>query len=254
MADLDDIVKILLPKKVRKRLKKNKKKFAKEFVSLVLGWFRNLFSGSGSKKSAKSAATSASAPTNQQQPPGKVKNHPLQSQLERAEEYAVAIRQQAAQANTEMSRDRLHNLALHIADWQQKLQRLANQVILYEQDSLLQRDLKEVPRAIKDLEKRAAAEENEQVRAAVERTLEQRRRQWASLEKLQNTMRLAEVKIESTVSMLGTIYSQTQIGSSRGQVADYRHLLAEVDEETMALQDYLEALEEVKYGRPSLAY
>jgi len=77
---------------------------------------------------------------------------------------------------------------------------------------------------------------------------------WASLEKLQNTMRLAEVKIESTVSMLGTIYSQTQIGSSRGQVADYRHLLAEVDEETMALQDYLEALEEVKYGRPSLAY
>ena len=43
-----------------------------------------------------------------------------------------------------------------------------------------------------------------------------------------------------------TIYSQVLIAQSTNQIADYSHLLAEVDEEVSLLQDHLEALEEVK--------
>lgn len=68
------------------------------------------------------------------------------------------------------------------------------------------------------------------------------------LEHLQNMMKRAEIKIESTLSALGTIYSQILAGQSTDHVADYGRLSAEVDEEVRTLQDHLEALEEVKLG------
>jgi hypothetical protein len=46
--------------------------------------------------------------------------------------------------------------------------------------------------------------------------------------------------------MLGTICSQFLAGQSKEQVADYRRLLNEIDEEVHTLQDHLEALEKVK--------
>jgi hypothetical protein len=62
-------------------------------------------------------------------------------------------------------------------------------------------------------------------------------------------MKRAEIKIESTLSALGTIYSQLLIGQSTNQVADYGRLSSDVDEEVRTLQDHLEALEEVKLGK-----
>ena len=254
MADLDDIIKFFVPKKVRKKIKKNKKKWAKSLLYGLKSWLKELFGGgSSSRKKQYEPTRSSSGPT---AVPAHITTappltHPLQGKLEQAAAYAAAIDQQAAAAATPLARERLQTLSLHIADWQRKLAQLAQQVIIFEQNSLLQKDLKEVPKAIKSLQKRVDAEENPRVKAELVRTLTQRERQWASLEKLQSTMRLAEVKAESTVSMLGTLYSQTQISASSGQVADYRHLLAEVDEESLALQDYLDALEEIKYGQPA---
>ena len=80
----------------------------------------------------------------------------------------------------------------------------------------------------------------------MERSLSHRRSQLAALEKLQRTIHGAEIKIESTLSMLGTIYSQILAGQSKEHVADYRRLWNEIDEEFHTLQDHLEALAEVK--------
>ena len=82
--------------------------------------------------------------------------------------------------------------------------------------------------------------------AELERTVNNRRHQLAVLKKLQRSIQMAEIKMESTLSMLGTIYSQILAGQSTRQVADYRRLLNEIDEEVHTLQDHLEALEEVK--------
>jgi len=82
----------------------------------------------------------------------------------------------------------------------------------------------------------------------LERSLSHRRSQLAALEKLQRTIHGAEIKIEGTRSMLGTIYSQFLAGQSKEQVADYRRLLNEIDEEVHTLHDHLQALEEVKFA------
>jgi hypothetical protein len=109
--------------------------------------------------------------------------------------------------------------------------------------------LEAVPKAITDLESRLAQETDPAIRSQLERTLANRRKQLAALERLQNTMKRAEIQIESTLSSLGTIYSQLLTGQSTDHVADYSRLSAEVEEEVHTLQDHLEALEEVKLGR-----
>jgi len=113
---------------------------------------------------------------------------------------------------------------------------------------MIRKDLKQVPKSIASLEARISRESEPMMIAQLERTLEHRRQQLATLEKLQLNIQMAEVKIESTLSMLGTIYSQILTGQSTRQMADYRRLLDEVDEEVYTLQDHLEALEEVKLG------
>ncbi len=64
-------------------------------------------------------------------------------------------------------------------------------------------------------------------------------------------MQWAEVKIENTVSMLGTLYSQSTMSQSKGQLGNYQRLLAEIEEESLSLADYVTTLREIKFGEPS---
>lgn len=114
---------------------------------------------------------------------------------------------------------------------------------------MIRQDLEAVPQAIADLQTRLTNETDPTLRTQLERTLSNRQNQLASLERLQNTMKRAEIQIESTLSALGTIYSQVLTGQSTDHVADYSRLAADVDEEVRLLQDRLEALEEVKLGQ-----
>jgi hypothetical protein len=82
----------------------------------------------------------------------------------------------------------------------------------------------------------------------LQRTLENRQKQLASLEELKSMMRRAEIQIESTLSQIGTIYSQLRTGQSTDHVADYSRIAEDVDEEVRQLEDYLDALNEVKLG------
>lgn len=76
-----------------------------------------------------------------------------------------------------------------------------------------------------------------------------RKNQLAALKRLQGARNRVEIKIESTLSALGTIYSQILTAESTDQIADYSRLSIDVDEEVRTLQDYLEALAEVKLSR-----
>jgi hypothetical protein len=140
----------------------------------------------------------------------------------------------------------LQQLGLQIEHWTGAIQDLVQRINSLQQDELIRRDLKAVPAAIADLEARLHHESDDAIRAQLERTLANRRKQLVSLEQLQNTVKRAEIQIESTLSLLGTIYSQILTGQSTSHVADYSRLSAEVDEEVRLLQDQLEALREVK--------
>jgi hypothetical protein len=172
----------------------------------------------------------------------------LESYRQQAQAYQAQIDQALktnAPAGTTTHSDQL---ASQIEDWTAAIEKLVDRVGRLRQDDIIQHDLKTVPEAIAELETRLRRESNPEMRTQLERTLANRRKQLAALEQLQSTIQQAEAQIESTVSLLGTIYSQILTGQSTSHVADYNRLSTEVDEEVRLLQDRLEALREVKLG------
>ena len=171
----------------------------------------------------------------------------LDGYLKQALAYKVQI-DQAVKAAQSSNRAHLQQLGAQIDTWTETIQDLVERIRKLHRDEIIRRDIKAVPAAIADLEARLNRETDPAIRAQLERTLANRRKQFASLEQLQNTVKRAEIQIESTLSLLGTIYSQILTGQSTSHVADTHRLSADVDEEVRLLQDQLEALREVKLG------
>jgi hypothetical protein len=139
-------------------------------------------------------------------------------------------------------------LLTRVHRWRQTIEALARRLNGWRQNSLLYQDLSDVPPLITSLEQQLASESDPALRAYLERILTRRRNQLTALEQWQTTIRRAEIQIETTVAVFGTIYSQLLTNQSTSHVADYSRLLAEIDEEVYSLQDHLEALKEVKSG------
>ena len=173
----------------------------------------------------------------------------LKAYLDQALSYKTQIDSAIKATSGRADRIHLQQLTTQINTWTRAIQELVQRLNTLRQDDIIRRDIKEVPAAIADLEKRLAQERDGAIRAQLERTLANRHKQLASLETLQNTMKRAEIQIESTLSLLGTIYSQILTGQSTSHVADYSRLAVDINEEVRLLQDQLEALREVKLGR-----
>jgi serine/threonine protein kinase len=175
-------------------------------------------------------------------------NTAIQAHLERARIYKNQIETLIKSTSDGNVHQRLQGLASQIDEWMQAVEALAQRIDAFQQNRIIRHDLETVPQSIANLEARLAQESDPATRTELERTLNSRQNQLAALNHLQNTMKRAEIKIESTLSALGTIYSQILIGQSTDHVADYGRLSSEVNEEVRTLQDHLEALEEVKLG------
>jgi hypothetical protein len=137
-------------------------------------------------------------------------------------------------------------LADQVENWTVAIQALVERIVQLREDRLIRQDLAAVPQAVETLQVQLAQETDPEVRAELERTLAHRQNQLAALGRLQNTLKRAECQVENTLSLLGTIYSQILTDQSTHQVADYSRLAAGINEEVLCLQDYLEALWEVK--------
>ena len=172
----------------------------------------------------------------------------LQEYVDKALSYKAQIDSAIKATANKTDQTRLEQLRSQIDTWTKAISDLAERLNNLRQDGVIRRDMREVPRAIADLEARLANESDTVVRSQLERTLNNRRKQLDSLAQLQTMMKRAEIQIESTLSQLGTIYSQLLTGQSTSHVADYSRLSADVDEEVRLLQDHLEALREVKLG------
>ena len=177
-----------------------------------------------------------------------IQNSVLRNYLERAQAYQVAIKELTRQSSTSFNRGRMNNLTGQVDHWYNSLFALVQQVEAFQQNALLQQDLARVPQAIDRLETELAAASSPRPEQALERTLHNRRLQLDSLQNLEATMQWAELKVESTVSMLGSIYSQAVMSQSKNQVADYRRLLDDIEEEARSLDDYVAVLAEIKLG------
>ena len=171
----------------------------------------------------------------------------VQDQLAQAKRYKQQV-ESLLKANPSKSA-LMADVSSQIADWMKTVETMAGRITDFKRNPVIQSDLKSVPDAIKKLKTQIEGEQDLRVKTRLEQTLQTRQNQLTTLDKLQSSMRQAEVQLESTVASLGTIYSQVLTAQSTNQVADYGHLATEVTEQVHQLQDQIEALEEVKLGQ-----
>jgi hypothetical protein len=232
-----------LPKKVRKKLRWKKITPILGVLITLLVHLNNAFSGERkSSPSVKRRHRSAL-------PQVEFRDDTLQAYVSKARAYQVEIDQLAQNSTGAANHRQTRELAAHLQPWTASIVDLAQRIENFRQNNLISRDLEEVPRSIASLDERLAVETDPAIRIELERALTSRRQQLAALEKLQRNIQMAEVKIENTISILGTIYSQILAGQSTEHIARHRRLLTQIDEEVLALKDHLEALEEVKMSR-----
>jgi hypothetical protein len=128
-----------------------------------------------------------------------------------------------------------------VSDWLSNMFTLARRLDDYSRTAILKQDQDVVPRELRALGDRMKAETDPQIRAQLQRSIEQKRAQLEQIERLDNTMERAALQLDDTLSAMGTVYAQVQlidakdIDSGRAQrlqqdIADQIHSLSDVQQ------------------------
>jgi hypothetical protein len=123
---------------------------------------------------------------------------------------------------------------------------LAKRLDTYMADAMIRQDLQSVEPEIERLKKRLALEDDDVVKRQISQAIAQKQIQQDNLRKLQNVMERAQFQLESTLTAMGTVYSQMMLLGSR-DVSSGRaqRLQQDITDQVRALQDVVTTVDEV---------
>jgi len=175
-----------------------------------------------------------------------IRNDKLRAQVDKALEYRDRIDEAIPAGRDGVLREHLLDVSRGINQWLENLFRLARRLDAYEADAMIHQDLSAVQPAIEGLKKRLSTEDDDTVKRQISQTIAQRQIQRDNLHKLQNVMERAEFQLESTITAMGTVYSQVMILGSR-DVASGRagRLQQDIADQVQSLQDVVKTMDEV---------
>lgn len=176
----------------------------------------------------------------------RIRSEKLRARAEKALEYRERIEGIINQAREGIMRQHLRDVSRGMTQWLENVFRLARRLDAYEHDEVIHQDRRTVDPAIESLKKRLAVEDDGTVQRQISQAIAQRQIQRDNLRKLQNVMERAEFQLESTITAMGTVYSQVMILDSR-EIASgrARRLQEEIDEQVQTLQDVVQTMDEV---------
>lgn len=148
----------------------------------------------------------------------------------------------------------LNQTVQDIDDWIGHMYDLALHIDAFEGNVLVERDRRRVPQNIEATKRRITVENDPQVRQDLENKLKQLEQQLTNLEATANSVKRAEIQLESTLSSLGTVYAQMSLlGTKEVDSARAQRLRLEIQDEVAGLQDTIDAMDEVQSQRLTLS-
>lgn len=181
--------------------------------------------------------------------PREIKNNALRTRVEKALDYRERIDEVIAKSREGVMRDHMADVSQGTTDWMENIFRLANRLDAYMADEMLRQDLQSVEPSIEALKKRLALEEDDTVKRQISQTIAQKQIQRDNLHKLQNVMEQAQFQLESTITAMGTVYSQMMLLGSRDVAAGRaERLQQDIDDQVQALQDVVQTMDEVYHA------
>ncbi len=144
-------------------------------------------------------------------------------------------------------RTSLQQTVSDINDWIAYMFDLAHHIDSFESNDLAERDRKALPQKIEKTKIRIEREQSPEVRRDLENQLRQLEQQQTNLEGMVNSIKRAEIQLESTLSSLGTVYAQMSLlGTKEVDSSRAQRLRLEIQDEVAGLQDTIEAMDEVQ--------
>jgi len=178
--------------------------------------------------------------------PQRLKSSDLRQWMDRALDYRARIETNIRETRDGLLKDHLLDVADEIEQWIRNVYQIASRLDKFRSDDVIEHDLQSVPLRITNLEKQLTQESDPAVRAQIETTLQNKRTQREHLEQLRNSMQRAELQLESTLSALGTVYSQTLlVGAKDIDSGRAKRLRQDIADQVVGLEDLLTAMDEV---------
>lgn len=184
--------------------------------------------------------------------PAAIRTPAYREKIEKALQYRARIESFVQGRKPGVLRDHLRDTTAGVTDWIANMYRLAKGMDEYLADTLVQRDLGNLPGEITALRVRAQRENDPAVRAQIEQAIQAKQGQLDNLRKLQDVMERAEYQLETSLSALGMVYSQLQLlGAQDIDSSRSRRLAQDIADQIQALQDIVSSMEQVyQHGTP----
>lgn len=178
--------------------------------------------------------------------PGAIRQVRLKAQVDKAVEYRQGIERQIAQTRAGLLRDRLTNIAGRVDDWMAQIIGLAQRLDRLSSDDLVQRDLRATPEEIAQYRRRLSQAQDAEMRGQLQTVLESKQTQLANLQELTRCMESGQLRLDNTVSDLGTLYSQFMLLEARDvESGRVQRLSQDIDNEVASLADVVSTLDEL---------
>ena len=181
-----------------------------------------------------------------------IRNRVSRERLQNAMEYRAGMRELVERHRGAM-RVSLRQTVEDVDDWIAQMYSLAQHIDAFEENELVERDRKMVPQQLEKTRIRLERERDPAVRRDLELQIRQLEQQLTNLEATANSVKRAEIQLESTLSSLGTIYAQMSLmGTKEVDSSRAKRLRLEIQDEVSGLQDTIEAMDEVQAQRLQL--
>lgn len=179
--------------------------------------------------------------------PQRLRNARLQQQMEQALAYRSRITALIREREESILKDELTDMAADFDEWIEETYGLAERLDRYllERETLYNSRDRATQR-IKQLQAKRRHETDNAVLADIDTNIAAMQRQIDTIESLDNTMDRAQLRLENTLTAMGTIHPQVLLmGAKDIDSSRYRRLQHEIAEEVHGLEDVLVAMDDV---------
>lgn len=181
--------------------------------------------------------------------PERLKDPWLQQQVQEAFEYRGRITAAIRERRDSVLKDHLADTASQLDEWLEEVYGLAQRLDRYNAERDLHlHNRQRAQERLQELDEQLVNETAPTVRREIEYNIDSLRRQLEAIVQLENAMERARLRLENTITAMGTIYTQTMlVGAKDIDSGRARRLRQEIGDEVNELGDVLSAMDEV-YG------
>jgi hypothetical protein len=177
--------------------------------------------------------------------PRSIKNISARQRMQKALEYKRSI-DDFVEKQTPARKVSLASTANDINRWIEQIYALAKAIDSFDDNSIIDRDRRNVPTELENLKRRLAVETDLGVKAELQDAINTRQVLLDNLNSIANSVKRTDIKMDNTLAQLSTVYAQMQLlGTKEVDNSKAQRLRTEIQDEISSLSDTISAMDDV---------